>query len=235
MTLEHFAHIVAHDLKAPLNGIASIVDFVVEDYGDRLDDAGREQLQLMQELAGRGVRMIDGLRRYSRIAEASCHPRTLDIGALAARAVAQASTRVAGVAVVPEIADDLPRVTGDPALVADLLTELAANAVLFHRGPERPVRVTALPSPDRPLPAGHVAVAVADTGIGIEARFQASIFDMFKRLHPPGAFGGGIGAGLAVARAIVARHGGDLWVAESDAAGTTMAFTLPAAPAPSKE
>ena len=42
MDIETFAHIVAHDLKAPLNGIASMVDFVVEDYADRLDDELRE-------------------------------------------------------------------------------------------------------------------------------------------------------------------------------------------------
>lgn len=236
MTLETFAHIVAHDLKAPLNGIASMVDFVVEDYADRLDEDGREQLRLMQELATRGVRMIDGLRRFSRLAEAPCQPRTLDLAALAARAIAQAATRVPDATVVADIDPALPPVSGDPALVPDLLVELAANAVLFHRGARRPVRVAPLPAGDPAVPPGFTGLAVSDTGIGIEPRFHAAVFDMFKRLHAPGTFGGGIGAGLAIARAIVERHGGAIWIAGSaPEAGTTVALTLPAVPAPSPE
>lgn len=230
MDIETFAHIVAHDLKAPLNGIASMVEFVVEDYADRLDDDGREQLRLIREMAVRGVAMVDGLRRFSRVASAAVQPRRLDLAALAARAVARCAALVPDAEVRAHVAP-LPDVLGDPALVPDVLDALCSNAVRFHAGPVRDVTVAPYAAtPDR-LPEGHVAIAVTDTGIGIEPQWHEAVFDMFKRLHAPDRFGGGVGAGLAVARAIVERHGGRLWLADSTSAGTTMVFTLPAAPA----
>lgn len=228
--IETFAHVVAHDLKAPLNGIASMVDFFVEDYADRLDDDGREQLRLIQQMAGRGVAMVDGLRRFSRVAEATVQPRRLDLTAMATRAIARCAALVPEAEVQAHVAA-LPAVLGDPALVPDLLDALCGNAVRFHAGAVREVTVAALPSAAPPLPEGHVAIAVTDTGIGIERRHHEAIFDMFKRLHAPYAYGGGVGAGLAVARAIVERHGGRIWIADSSPTGTTVAFTLPAAPA----
>ncbi|MFN8644383.1 MAG: ATP-binding protein [Candidatus Binatia bacterium] len=230
MDIETFAHIVAHDLKAPLNGIASMVDIVVEDYGDRLDDDGRAQLRLLQSLAGRGVALIDGLRRYTRVTSAPVQLRSLDLTTLAHRAVAQAARLVPDVTVRAEVAP-LPAVQADPALIPDLLAALCANAVVFHTGLERVVRVAPLADPGRALPPGHVAIGVRDEGIGIDPKQHTAIFDMFKRLHAPDKFGGGAGAGLAVARAIVERHGGAIWVADSSTRGTTIAFTLPAAPA----
>ena len=228
--IETFAHIVAHDMKALLNGIASMVDFVVEDYGDRLDDEGREQLRLIQQMAVRGVAMVDGLRRFSRVASAPVQLRRLDLTAMAGRAVARSAALAPDATVRPRVAA-LPAVLGDPALVADVLTTLTDNAVLFHQGAVRDVVVAPLDAPAAACPAGQVAIGVTDTGIGIDPRFHDAVFEMFKRLHAADRFGGGVGAGLAVARAIVERHGGRLWIAHSSPAGTTVAFTLPAAPA----
>jgi signal transduction histidine kinase len=50
---------------------------------------------------------------------------------------------------------------------------------------------------------------------------------MFKRLHPSDAYGGGTGAGLAIARKIVERHGGTMWAKSGAPRGTTFYFTLP--------
>ena len=230
MDIETFAHVVAHDLKAPLNGIASMVDFFVEDYADRLDDDGREQLRLIQQMAGRGVAMVDGLRRFSRIADAAVQSRRLDLAAMATRAIARAAALVPEAEVRAHV-EVLPAVLGDPALVPDLLDALCSNAVRFHDGAVRDVTVAPLTGITTLLPEGHVAIGVTDTGIGIEVRYHDAVFDMFKRLHAPYAYGGGVGAGLAVARAIVERHGGRIWIAGSSSTGTTVAFTLPAAPA----
>lgn len=206
MDIETFAHIVARD-EAPLNGIASMIDFVVEDYADRLDDDGREQLRLIQQMASRGVRMVDGLRRFSawrrRPASrgASIWRPSPNARSPAARRwrprppCAPTSARCRRCWAIPRSYPICS--TSSPATRCASTTDRSATSPSRHSTPRRPT-----------CPPGHVAIAITDTGIGIAPKFQDAVFDMFKRLHAPDTFGGGVGAGLAVARAIVERHGG---------------------------
>lgn len=224
--IETFAHIVAHDLKAPLNGIASMVDFVVEDYADRLDDEGRAQLRLIQSMATRGVAMVDGLRQLSRVSAAPLHPRPLDLAALAPRLLEQARAAAADAVVEPHITAG-PVVLGDPALIPLVLSHLFANAVRFSTRSRRQIWFGPAEPGDVPVPAGHDVYAVRDDGIGIDARFHTAVFDMFKRLHAVDRFGGGVGAGLAVCHRIIERHGGRLWLTSTPGEGTTVCFSLP--------
>jgi hypothetical protein len=89
---------------------------------------------------------------------------------------------------------------------------------------------------------------VRDNGVGIAPQHHERIFKMFTRLHPHhhphphhsrDAFGGGLGAGLAIVKKIIERHGGRIWVASEIGRGTTFYFTLspppPPPPAPAQQ
>ena len=65
-----------------------------------------------------------------------------------------------------------------------------------------------------------------DHGIGIAPEHHEAIFALFRRLHGREDYGGGAGAGLTLARRIVERHGGMIWVQSAPGQGTTMFFTL---------
>jgi signal transduction histidine kinase len=68
---------------------------------------------------------------------------------------------------------------------------------------------------------------VRDNGIGIREKHLEIIFELFKRLHPFESYGGGTGAGLAIARKIITRNGGSIWADSTVGSGSTFYFTLP--------
>jgi light-regulated signal transduction histidine kinase (bacteriophytochrome) len=82
-------------------------------------------------------------------------------------------------------------------------------------------------SPPPPLPTPHSPVFyVRDNGIGIPELHYETIFGVFRRLHERDEFGGGVGAGLTIAKKIVERHNGRIWVESRVGEGTTVYFTL---------
>jgi signal transduction histidine kinase len=72
-----------------------------------------------------------------------------------------------------------------------------------------------------------VRFAVQDTGPGLSAEHQRHLFQPFWQARRDGR--GGAGLGLSIARGIVEKHGGRIWVESEEGAGTTVFFTLPAA------
>ena len=67
---------------------------------------------------------------------------------------------------------------------------------------------------------------VEDNVIGIEPRHAERVFGMFQRLHTRDQFAG-TGIGLAIARKVVERHGGDISAAPREQGGSCFTFTLP--------
>jgi len=122
-----------------------------------------------------------------------------------------------GVALDSRATGPVPEVDVDPVRIGEVLANLLANAIR-HTPPGGSVRV--LVEPD---PAG-VAVAVTDTGPGIDPRDLPRVFDRFVK----SADSGGAGLGLAIARSLVEAHGGRITAQSPPGQGTTMRFVLPA-------
>jgi two-component system sensor histidine kinase/response regulator len=105
----------------------------------------------------------------------------------------------------------MPAVEADPVLLAQVLQNLIANAMQYHRPGEPPVvEISGGRS------GAEWRFAVKDNGQGVPHNQQDSIFEPLKRLH--GSDTPGTSLGLALCRTIVARHGGHMWV-ESDGDG----------------
>ena len=120
--------------------------------------------------------------------------------------------------------EKIPMVLGDEALLTQVLQNLVANGLKFVRPGESPhLRIYARQD------GGFVSVAVEDHGIGVPAEHRDAIFEPFRRLHGRAEYEG-TGIGLAICRKIAEKHGGGVWIEETEGGGASFFVSVPAAP-----
>jgi signal transduction histidine kinase len=217
--LERFAFLASHDLQQPLRTVSGFVQLLERQYGEQLDAAAREYV----DHALRGTKqmgtLIDDLLAYSRVSRDDRPLAPVPLDDAWDAAVDQLSATIeSSDAKVRRGA--LPVVDGDRGQLVQVFANLIGNAVKY-RGDETP-EVQA----DARRVNGVWEIAVQDNGIGIDPRDHDRIFEMFRRLHTEDEFEG-TGVGLALAKRIVERHGGHIWVEPGDDGGSRFCFTLP--------
>ena len=217
--LEAFSYSVSHDLRAPLRAIAGFSQLVLEEYGDRLDEQGKEYLKELIE-AGRDMgQLIDALLRLSRVSRTEMRWELVDLGTLARTITAALARREPERDVTVTIAEDLVA-QGDEPLLRIALENLLGNAWKFsrHTGAAR-IEVDAVVS------EGQRAYVVRDNGAGFDMAYAQQLFGAFRRLHSAREFEG-IGIGLATVQRIINRHGGRIWAQGRVGDGAAFYFTL---------
>ncbi len=219
--LERFAYVASHDLKTPLRGISTLVDFIEEDLDelatDRDDDSDiSRNLSRLQDQTDRMFRLIEGILQYSRIqSEEDETPSRLDIAGL-----------VAGLGSDHELDDGAIRYVGPKHVtvegtthVEQVIANLVTNAVTHHDRRET-LRVDV-----RAEQTGSgLRVSVEDNGPGIEPQYHHKIFEVFQRLD---ANGSGTGIGLSIVHRILERRGSRIELDSTPGVGTTFSFLWP--------
>ena len=218
--LEAFSYSVSHDLRAPLRGMNGFSQAVVEDYGDRLDERGREYLNRVRAASQHMGKLIDDLLKLSRVSRGELHAEEVDLSALAGQVVEELirgePARKLRCVIAPQV-----RAAGDPRLLRVVLENLLGNAWKFTaKRPIARVEFGALTTGD-----GERACYVKDDGVGFDMTYADKLFGAFQRLHAASEFEG-TGIGLATVQRIVHRHGGRVWAEGAVDQGACFYFTL---------
>ncbi|OWQ48613.1 hypothetical protein CDL60_01525 [Roseateles noduli] len=215
-----FSYTVSHDLRAPLRVVEGFTRILKEDYGRLLDRAGNDHLDRVLGASARMHSMIDSLLALSHLSSQALRHETVDLSLLASQVVDElrrgAPTRAVDAQVQPGL-----RVQGDPTLLRMVLENLLGNA--FKYSGKREHAEIRFEAEQR---QGERVFVVTDNGAGFDMRFADRLFGVFQRLHSASDFQG-TGVGLASARRIVRRHGGDIWAESEIGQGARFYFTLP--------
>ena len=213
-----FSYSVSHDLRSPLRAIDGFSQLLLEDYGDKLDEAGKNHLNRVRGAAQRMAELIDALLDLSRVGRRELRRETVDISAIAAAAFQELkehdATRSVKITVKPGLEAECDR-----HLLEMVLDNLIGNAWKYtSMRDEAEIEVSS--SND----GSETVFYVRDNGAGFEMEYANKLFGTFQRLH--GSEFEGTGIGLATVQRIVKRHGGRVWGEGQPGKGATFYFTL---------
>ena len=219
--LDDFAYVASHDLKEPLRGIHNYAKFLMEDYGEKLDDDGTMKLEALPRLAKRLEELINSLLHFSRVGRVDLAVEPTDLNKVLGDVLDSLHVTLEAEDIAIRKGDVLPTIVCDRVRVAEVFRNLVTNAIKYNDKTEKWIEIGATqPSND------GVVFHVRDNGIGIREKHIDSVFRIFKRLHGRDKFGGGTGAGLTFVKKIIDRHEGRIWVESEFGEGTTFYFTL---------
>lgn len=225
--LDAFSYIASHDLKEPLRGIHNYSTFLLEDYAKILDGDGVSKLETLVRLTKRMEDLINCLLHFSRLGRQELNMQLIDFNELVKNVSEVFRMSLGDANINIRIPKPLPIIRGDRVLLEEVLTNLIGNGFKYNDRPEKWVEVGCLDSQQPNDASPFWTFYVRDNGIGIREKHLETIFRIFKRLHSPGKYGGGTGAGLTIVKKIIERHDGKIWVESTYTQGSTFYFTLP--------
>jgi signal transduction histidine kinase len=215
---------MSHELRTPLNAILGFSEVLAE---RMFGDVNEKQAEYLQDILSSGrhlLSLINDILDLSKVEAGRLElergrfhlPTALDNALTLVRERASRHGITLDVAVDPEISE----IVADERKVKQILLNLLSNAVKFTPEGGR-VGLTATAAED------VITIAISDTGVGIAAADQATIFEEFRQVGTGSQKQEGTGLGLTLTKKFVELHGGRIGVQSQLGQGSTFTFTLP--------
>jgi signal transduction histidine kinase len=218
--LEAFSYSVSHDLRAPLRGIDGFSLALLEDYGDKLDEEGKDYLHRVRAATQRMGHLIDDLLNLSRVTRSEIRRERADLGAIAHSVALELQSGQ------PERRAEFRIEEGLVAFVDSHLIRIIFENLLGNAWKFTSKRESSCIEFGRTICDGKPTYFIKDDGAGFDPTYAHKLFGAFQRLHDKSDFPG-TGVGLATVQRIVHRHGGRIWAESAVDKGATFYFTLP--------
>jgi PAS domain S-box-containing protein len=217
--LEAFSYSVSHDLRAPLRAIDGFSRALLEDYADRLDDAGQNYLLRVCAASRHMAELIDDLLNLSRLSRNEMRFEDVNLSSLAREIAGKLRESQPERTVEFSIEEDII-VSGDARLLRIALQNLFDNAWKFTSK-----RARAEIAFGQIRNGEKTEYFVRDDGAGFDMAYADKLFGVFQRLHTVKEFEG-TGIGLVTVQRIVHRHGGFIRAEAKVGEGAAFYFTL---------
>ncbi|MHB8404405.1 MAG: ATP-binding protein [Gammaproteobacteria bacterium] len=204
--LDAFAYSAAHDLRAPLRAMHGFADAILEDYGSRLDEAGRNYLARIVKASQNMDALIRDLLAYSRLGRKQITLEGVSLNEVIKEVLADLAAEIEMRHASISLEVPAMQVEAHRGTLKQVILNLVSNAIKFVAPEKRPeVRIQASARD------GRVILSVSDNGIGIAPGHRERIFNVFERLHGAETYPG-TGIGLSIVKKGLARMHGEIHV-----------------------
>ena len=214
--LADFAHVAAHDLKSPLRAIGSLAGIIAAEYSDKLDEQGRQYLDILIRRTERMSELVRGILRYSELGYAR-EEQLIDLNEVVDETIAEI-TLPGDIEIIKE--NDFPVIMCNRTHMMQVFQNLLSNAIKYMDKPKGYVKLGCVEEDS------FWKFSVADNGCGIDPKYFDKIFKVFQTLTRRDERES-VGMGLSEVRRIIEKYDGKIWVESEPGKGSTFYFTLP--------
>jgi chemotaxis family two-component system sensor kinase Cph1 len=210
--LDAFSYTISHDLKNSLSSIKSYAQILPRKFD--LDPGAKHMVSRILNAAEKMQNMITEVLNYSQVGQTPTNRKTVDMDSLLTELKMElmVSGQQGNLQINIEGVEDI---YGDETMIMQVFSNLLGNAVKYSGKSDQPVvRISA-----KDL-GQYIQYAVQDNGIGIKLEDQPKIFDLFARSADVAEIEGS-GIGLSIAKKIMNKHDGKIWVESDGKSGST--------------
>jgi signal transduction histidine kinase len=219
--LEAFAYSAAHDLKAPLRAIEGYSRAVLDDYGERMEEDGREYIERITGVCRRMAGLIDDLLTYSRLSRSEIRVKPISLDRIIKESLSDLESKLVEAEAQVEVERPLPVVLASHSILLQVVVNLISNALTFIAPGDSPRIKIGVQIQNK-----TARLWVEDNGIGIREEDRERIFQVFERLHGIETYPG-TGIGLAIVRRGVEKLRGRVGFESELGKGSTFWVELP--------
>ncbi|APY07090.1 histidine kinase [Winogradskyella sp. J14-2] len=214
-SLSEYAHMVSHDLKAPLINIHTLVSWFMDDNKDKISESQWYPLQQVLFNVEKMDLLIKGVLDYSTVDRIDTENSKVDLNKLLDEVL---QTMLIPKHITVNIDTNMPTLFGNTWRFKQVFQNLILNAVKYSDKEQGYVEVSYTED------AEHFQFFVKDNGVGINPNYFHKIFKIFTKLESTGASSG---IGLSIVEKIIKFYKGKIWVESEEGRGTTFYFNLP--------
>jgi len=214
---------IAHEVNQPLAAIVTSAHACQRWLGQEpphLDKAAQAVTRILHD-AARASQIVTRVRSLSRGEPVQAVAFDFNRAVLEIVALSRAEIDRHGIALVLDLAPEMPPALADPVQIQQVIGNLLLNALeamAAKPGVAHRLQMRSL------LTGGTIVLTVADTGVGIPAAVQAHVFDAFWTTKADGT-----GVGLSISRTMMEANGGQIWAEPAAGGGAVFSISVPIA------
>lgn len=213
--LNEYAHVVSHDLKAPLRNIDTLINWVIEDNKEGMGEHCFRSLNLVLENVEKMDLLIKGILDYSTIDKLEAEDRQINLNLMIDEVI---RTILIPNNIEIKIQENLPDLYGNAWRFKQVFQNLIQNAIKYNDKEKGLIEVGVIENETQ------YKFFVKDNGIGIHADYHERIFKIFTKLDSNNLSSG---IGLSIVKKIIQHYNGEIWLESQINQGTTFHFNLP--------